>query len=221
VELQGRRNPRQRPELKVGRPAGGGKYLIVGESSAAGQTPNSLNTYSASIPVQAGDLIGIYQNGGDCAIPTGDAQDTAVFLAGDQAPGASPAEFSPLFKSIFPVQATITKDVPSPPPSNEFSIGKLNNRRKKGTAVSPVFVPGPGTLTAGEARKKRRRLVRSANLSAAAAGKVLVPLIPTPAGREILKEKGRFSRKVVITYTPRGGTPASQVFSPVLKLELR
>lgn len=108
-------------------------------------------------------------------------------------------------------------DTSVPPPSNEFSLGKLNNNPKKGTALAPVFVPGPGTLSA----RAQRALIKPANLSAGIAGKVLVPLIPTFAGRKVLKKKGRFAVKVVVTFTPAGGTPASKTFLPVLKLDRR
>jgi hypothetical protein len=123
---------------------------------------------------------------------------------------------------------------PPLPPSNKFSIGKLNNNRRKGTAKSPIFVPGPGLIQARDARglpassrverpakKKYRPLIKPANVIAAAAGKVLLPLIPSAAGRKILKAKGRFRVKVRVTFTPTGGTPASQTFSPVLKLNLK
>ena len=51
-------------KLKVARPAGGINFTIVGESSATGQTVNTVNTYPANIPVQPGDIIGIFENGG-------------------------------------------------------------------------------------------------------------------------------------------------------------
>jgi hypothetical protein len=123
---------------------------------------------------------------------------------------------------------------PPLPPSNRFSIGKLKNNRKKGTAKSPIFVPGPGVIQAQDAhglpassraeraaKKKYKPLIKPANVIAVAAGKVLLPLIPTRAGRKILKAKGRFRVKVRVTFTPTGGTSASQTFSPVLKLNLK
>jgi hypothetical protein len=48
-------------KLKVGRPAGGAAFTIVGESAPKNPISNQLNTYTdVSIPVQAGDVIGLY-----------------------------------------------------------------------------------------------------------------------------------------------------------------
>ena len=48
-------------ELKVGRPAGGTDFTIVGESAPKNPTSNQLNTYTdVAIPVQPGDVIGLW-----------------------------------------------------------------------------------------------------------------------------------------------------------------
>ena len=47
-------------KLKVARPQSGGGYLFVGEAAAGTQNLHALNTYPANIPVQAGDIIGIF-----------------------------------------------------------------------------------------------------------------------------------------------------------------
>jgi hypothetical protein len=48
-------------KLKVGRPAGGTDFTIVGESGPKNPTASQLNIYTdVSIPVQTGDVIGLY-----------------------------------------------------------------------------------------------------------------------------------------------------------------
>lgn len=47
-------------KLKVGRPAGGERLTIIGESAVETLAANQLNTFPAQIPVQAGDVIGFY-----------------------------------------------------------------------------------------------------------------------------------------------------------------
>jgi hypothetical protein len=48
-------------KLKVGRAGGGTDFTIVGESSPKNPTASQLNTYTdVSIPVQTGDVIGLY-----------------------------------------------------------------------------------------------------------------------------------------------------------------
>jgi hypothetical protein len=56
-------------KFKVGRPAGGNLYTIIGESALLTPAANILNTFPIQIPVQAGDLIGFYVGvAGQCGI---------------------------------------------------------------------------------------------------------------------------------------------------------
>lgn len=88
--------------LKIGRKVAGGKYKIVGGARATKQTTSVVNTYKASIHVHAGDLIGIYENGGDCLTVTNKTHDTYVYASGDLATGMK-ALFSPTDDDRFPV----------------------------------------------------------------------------------------------------------------------
>jgi hypothetical protein len=119
-------------------------------------------------------------------------------------------------------------------PSNAFSIGKLKNNKKTGTATVPVFVSGPGTVLVSDAQAsssgnsgskapkgKYKALIKPATVSAVASGKTLIRLTPSSAGRRILRLKGRVQVKAIVTYTPSGGTAASQTFKPVLKRTVR
>ncbi len=119
-------------------------------------------------------------------------------------------------------------------PSNAFSIGKLKSNTKNGSAISPVFVAGPGAVTAlatntvvagssssAPSRAKRPALIKPRTVSAVASGKVLVHLVPTRVARKILKRKGKLAVNVTITFMPTGGLAASQSFKPYLKLALK
>ena len=80
-------------KLKVLRSAGGGNYRVVGESALTSQVPSQLNTHSTRIPVQTGDVIGLYVE--MAAGPTAYTQGSgnAFFglsgLAGDPPPGTT------------------------------------------------------------------------------------------------------------------------------------
>jgi hypothetical protein len=102
-------------KLKVGRPGGGNTYTIVGESAPKDPTAGVLNTFTdVSIPVQLGDVLGIY---------TGSVGGTLVFDAGapsnffesefigDVAPGGSPTVFDgPYSMYRLNVSATLEAD---------------------------------------------------------------------------------------------------------------
>jgi beta-lactam-binding protein with PASTA domain len=98
-------------KLKVGRSAGTvNTYKIVGEATAGTQTANAVNTYKTHIGVKAGDLIGIYENGGACFDRTNDPLDTLVAKSADVLPGSGPTLFAGGSGSKLPVSAKVVLD---------------------------------------------------------------------------------------------------------------
>jgi hypothetical protein len=82
-------------KFKVGRPAGGNLYTIIGESALVTPAANILNTFPIQISVQAGDLIGFYVGvAGQCGI-TGIPGFVHSAAAGDVTP-PNQATFNPL-----------------------------------------------------------------------------------------------------------------------------
>ena len=49
----------------------GGQYTVVGVSPTETLTPNTLNTFSTSIAVQGGDLLGLWGSFSNCVLQTG------------------------------------------------------------------------------------------------------------------------------------------------------
>jgi hypothetical protein len=47
-------------KFKVGRPVGGTDFTMIGESGGVTPAPSTVNSYFVRIPVQAGDVIGLY-----------------------------------------------------------------------------------------------------------------------------------------------------------------
>jgi hypothetical protein len=100
-------------KLKIGRPAGGANYTIVGESSPKNPVSNQLNT-DVSIPVQSGDVLGLWPG---TAVPNAhffrtvriDTGFAGVEHEGDLAPGDTDA-FSGLSGEQFDVSATLEPD---------------------------------------------------------------------------------------------------------------
>jgi hypothetical protein len=80
--------------FKVYRPLGGGKYLVVGHDGPRTLTPSVVNTFQASIPVQAGDVIGNDDTNAStvpsaCEFETGNPGDTAWLAPGEATDGAT------------------------------------------------------------------------------------------------------------------------------------
>jgi hypothetical protein len=108
---------------------------------------------------------------------------------------------------------------PPPPPSNAITRGKLTLNKSKGTGKLAINVPGPGTLTAvGKGKTKK---VKGTNLTVTAAGTVQLPLKPTSSGRKILNAQGKLKTRIDVTFTPTGGTAATQTYKVTLKKTLR
>lgn len=106
----------------------------------------------------------------------------------------------------------VLQPAPPAPPSNAFSFGKLKLNKKKGTATLKVNVPGAGTLTAVDAKKKAPKRIKRVNAAAAGAGVVTLTLRATAAGKKVLAAKGKLKFKALVTFTPTGGTAATQPF---------
>jgi hypothetical protein len=102
-------------KLKVASSAGSGMYTTVAEAAAGNQTALKVNTFKAHIPVEAGDLIGLYESAeGECAADTNNSLDTLVYAPGDQAPGTTTSYFSaPGFKLPISVKVALDCVVPN------------------------------------------------------------------------------------------------------------
>jgi hypothetical protein len=99
-------------KLKVGHSVGGGQFVIDAEAPAGSQTPNAATSYPANIPVRAGEIIGITQNGGACTSPDVGYQTT--FWQGDVPPSPNPVTpFATFPDRPLPVQVTVMQTPPT------------------------------------------------------------------------------------------------------------
>ena len=124
----------------------------------------------------------------------------------------SPGQTSPFEIPMGPVQYDFVYSV-FVNPTNQFTVGK-----QKGKKLS-LTLPGPGTLTVGDASaakkgqasaaKKRKSLMNS-TIAVAAAGTVTVKLKLTKGAKQLLRQKGKLSVKGAITFAPTGGDPNTE-----------
>jgi hypothetical protein len=104
-------------------------------------------------------------------------------------------------------------------PINTFTRGKL--KRGNGSATLEVTVPGPGTLKLASVGKKgKAKPIKATTKNPKLPGRIKLPLKATGGGQEILREKGKLSFKVKVSYTPTGGaTATSQTIGGKLRLK--
>jgi hypothetical protein len=94
-------------------------------------------------------------------------------------------------------------------PSNAFTFSL---RGKKLT----VTVSAPGTVDVKAKTKKSKRLLKPSSASGGP-GAITVRLALTKAAKRILKQKGKLKLRAKITFTPKGGSAASQTATLKLK----
>jgi Tol biopolymer transport system component len=83
--------------------------------------------------------------------------------------------------------------------SNHFKIGKPKLNKRRGTAILPVRIPGPGKLVLfGKGVKRKAK-------HAAQAGKVRLKVKPKGKAKRKLREHHSAKVKAKVTYAPTGG----------------
>jgi hypothetical protein len=96
----------------------------------------------------------------------------------------------------------LTGPPPGPPPSNEFSFGKVKKNKRKGTAKLTVNVPGRGELDLAKTHR-----VKPGDETADAAGKEKLVVESRRRARKKLNADGKAKVNPKVTYAPDGGGP--------------
>jgi hypothetical protein len=126
-------------KFKVGRGAGGNNFTVVGESPLLIPAPSFLNTNPVRIPVQAGDVIGIYLDTfGNCAASSATGY-TNAFLGGDQLPGST---------GTYAQETNVKNDVSATlePDADQDGFGDETQDKCVGTAGSANGCPSTVTI---------------------------------------------------------------------------
>jgi hypothetical protein len=214
-------------KLKVAHSAGGSSYTIVAETPAGAQVPNAVNTYPAGIPVQTGDLIGIYGGSGDCAEFTTNPADGALSADGDVAPGTTSAFVSaPEAKIDVSAQEVLAPGIGSVSPSAGPAAG--------GTSVTITGhdCSGATAVSFGAAPAQRFTVTSDDSITAVApaavAGTIDVTVttaggrsptsigdhftsVPRPAVTSVSPTRGQRAGGAVVTITGHDFTGATAV----------
>jgi len=201
--------------MKVFRPVAGSTYMAVGRD-ARPITSGVVNTFSASIPVRPGDVLGLH-----VALAAGDP--VCLFLApGDavlEKSGNVPDGASEDFPNTTSNRRLNLSAVVNP--SNAFSLGTVRRNKKRGTATLTVEdLPNPGELTlAGKGVKSASATGATVATPVTAPGDVELTIRAKGKKKRKLKRNGKVKIEPLITYTPTGGDPSTQ--SRRLKLKKR
>jgi hypothetical protein len=119
---------------------------------------------------------------------------------------------------------------PPPPPPNDISVPGGSVTFNNGTFTVPVTVPGPGTLSAGQApvattsravAAATKKLVKRVTKTVTQAGVVKLKMKLTKKGKKVLRKKGKVRVRLAITFTPTGGTPNTELTKITIKKKKR
>jgi hypothetical protein len=128
---------------------------------------------------------------------------------------------------------------PSPPPpgggapgGSGATLGAFTSFKSlpNGTAKLTLEVTGPGVLEAADGRVAKTAVAAGTNGAARIrptskyvpqAGEVTLKIIPSKAGKKLLKKKGKLTARIRVRFTPASGSPAEQTVKVRLKLKGR
>jgi hypothetical protein len=155
--FEGGSTPPPQIRFKVGRPAGGDNFTIVGRGGFEAPAAFQLNTYAnLQIPVEAGDVIGFYipDGGFDCVFGGG-PDDTLRVAAGDVPPGTTAAFSSFTLFGRIDVSALVEPDCDSDGLGDETQDGDLSVCAPPG--VPPDTALPTATITAGPKNRTKKK----------------------------------------------------------------
>jgi hypothetical protein len=195
--------------LRILRPASGNTFTAVGTSSTVMSTGGVQGPVATSLPIRAGDHIGLNASAGaiilcDCGSPNLALSWTSPPLAdGDSREG------SDVFNREVLVQASVE-------PTNNVTFGAVKRNTRSGSAKVAINVPNPGTLKYGGSR------VSVAGPSSLVIGTAIQLTVKAKGkSKKKLDQKGKVKVALNVTFTPTGGTAATASTKVKLQKKLR
>jgi hypothetical protein len=200
--------------LKLYRPITGVFYRVVAHEGPHPLNAGVVNTFTASVPVKAGDILGnsvpVGATNTGCNFPvTGEnyLTHTGNLVDGD---------FGDFTTGTPDRRQNISAVIE---PTNTFTQGLTTRNKKQGNATVAFNVPNPGTLTATGTGVSAASAGAQTSATATGPGQVSLLINATGKKKKKLRSKGKVTLSSTVTYTPTGGTAKSLATSVKLKLK--
>ncbi len=225
--LNGFVRPANHYRLRVIRRNADGSFTGTASSAPVAIASEGVNEYATSLPIAAGEQIGI-----DFLDSTEEfglrwvgspGVGAAYFYAfpadGGSAFPTSPATFYYLFNAD--IACAPANPAPAPAPSNQFKVVKLKATTltlelASAGAVVVTDASAKAKAKASASKKAKPKLLKPSSASGGP-GQAQVKLKLTGAAKKTLKAKGKVKVKAKITFTPTGGTASTQVKTLTVK----
>jgi hypothetical protein len=200
----------QTPTLKIYRKIGDpARYQVVAHDGPNPIDSGATKTFATSIPVKAGDVLGITGTGGANIGCSFIGPGELFYLMGNLPDGGF-GDFG-LLNTNRRVNVSAVLD-----PTNAFTHDSTTLNKEKGTATLNLSLPNQGELIASGNGVKVAST--SALISKAVqTGYATLTIKAKGKKRKTLNKTGKVKVNVSITYTPTGGDPSSQSVKVKLK----
>lgn len=236
---QANANADKEAELKVFAATGTpGSYLVRGQEGPHILAAGVLNTFPAQVPVEAGDILGLYHGtiGTACEFDGVPGDTTSYVFAAIPDPPVGSTYTTNMNDAGFLVNISAQlepdadddgfgdesqdKCVGTAGPFNgcpsSVALNKVKQKGMKPKVNLTVTVPGAGTLSAGSpsdpalatAAAKSLKPV-TRTLTSTAKQTLVLTLKLTKSAKRSLSDKGKLKTKVKVLYTPAGGPAAA------------
>jgi hypothetical protein len=178
-------------------------FQVIAHSPAQ-MLSSGLNTFSVSLPVRSGDLLGYHESGPTNSCAFLEPGDTVLRRTGDLSDGGI-GTFGPQNDLRLNLEAVLV-------PDNAFTLDGITRDRKRGTATITAQLSNPGLVTvSGTGLKKGRAR------SLAVAGPITFSIATKGRTKRRLQRTGRVLVPVTVTFFPTGGDPSTQSINLKLK----
>lgn len=232
--LNGIPRPANHYRLRIVRKNADGSFTGTASSDPVTIGVEGVNEYETSLPVTAGEGIGVdfLDSTEDHGLRDvfGSAVSSFYFFAfpadgGSAFPPNPAAAFYYLFNADIACASVTPSPSPTPvpaPPSNEFKIVSLKGTTltlslaSKGAVAVADGSAKPKKAEAASAAKAKPKLLKPSSASGGP-GLATVKLKLTGAAKKILGKKGKVKVKAKVTFTPTGGASSTQVKALTVK----
>ncbi len=198
--------------LRVIHPAGS-DFTGGGTSGPATPSGMGLQSFSANLPISAGDLIGLDLLDSSSSVGQANVAGSMVYEWGNNGFLADGETAPP--KYTYPnYELGFNADLV---PTNTFTVDATQRNKKKGTATLNLTLPNPGDLSASGNGVKAASGHGAVISKAVGAGAAQLLIKATGKKKRTLNKKGKATVNVTITYTPTNGDPKTQSMTIKLK----
>jgi hypothetical protein len=195
--------------LRVLRPVNETTFTGVGTSAAATSAVGTSGPIPTSLPIQAGDRVGLDASAGAIILSDVGAPWQALSWTMPPLAGGESRTGDVVFNREVLVEAVVV-------PTDILAFGKVTRNKRRGTAILNVGIPNPGKLDYGGVKVN---VAETAAKEVTAAGQIKFLVKAAGRKRKRLKREGRVTVTPVFFFAPFPTSHAKRSQSTTITLK--